>query len=115
MINNQIKLTDLRPDTNQTESVYISEKKLFEVMKEYGLPRLKEYFINNQKRRNQVRLCPLCNANMADRKVTLYKELVDSLYDVYCWLGERQRHGFEMKEIKHPFRQGYLATRGIDF
>lgn len=81
-------------------------------MKEYGLPRLKEYFINNQKRRNQVRLCPLCNANMADRKVTLYKELVDSLYDVYCWLGERQRHGFEMKEIKHLLGKNEYARFG---
>lgn len=50
--------------------------------------------------RNNIGFCPLCNANIKDRTVALFKELVDSLYSVYCWCRKNQIHEFSMKEIR---------------
>lgn len=49
--------------------------------------------------RNNLKSCPLCHSNIADRNVSLYKELIDSLYQVYIWCGKNRRHEFETKEI----------------
>lgn len=49
--------------------------------------------------RNSLKRCPLCHSNIADRQVSLYKELLDSLYQIYIWCGKNRRHEFETKEI----------------
>lgn len=52
-------------------------------------------------RRNELGRCPCCKRNVKDRKISLYKGIIDSLYRVYCWLGENRRHEFEMRDIRH--------------
>lgn len=69
----------------------------------------KEYL--NEKR-NEIKRCPCCNGNIEDRKISLYKELVNSLYKVYVWLGERRIHEFEMKDIKHLLGKNEYARFG---
>ena len=53
----------------------------------------------NQSFRNAVKSCPVCHANIADRNIALYKELIDALYQVYVWCGKNRRHEFETKDI----------------
>lgn len=52
-------------------------------------------------KRNQIERCPYCNGSIKDRKIALYKKLVDTLYKVYCWCGENKKHEFHTKEIRH--------------
>ena len=51
--------------------------------------------------RNGIGHCPYCNANIKDRKIALYKKLVDTLYQIYCWCGKNRRHEFHTKDIRH--------------
>lgn len=62
--------------------------------------------------RNEIGKCPFCNSCISDRKVSLYKELVDALYRVYCWLGQKRKHDFEMKEIRHLLGRNEYARFG---
>lgn len=62
--------------------------------------------------RNRIGNCPFCNSNIKDRKVALYKELIDALYGVYCYLGRKRKHDFEMKEIKHLLGKNEYARFG---
>lgn len=55
--------------------------------------------------RNEIGRCPYCDSNIKDRKVTLYRELINALYDVYCWCGKNRQHEFHTKEVKHLFDQ----------
>jgi len=50
--------------------------------------------------RNELGFCPYCDSNIKDRKVALYKELINSLYRIYCWCGRERKHEFEVKEIR---------------
>lgn len=50
--------------------------------------------------RNEMGRCPYCNGSIKDRKVALYKALIDSLYKIYCWCGKNKRHEFETKDIR---------------
>ena len=51
--------------------------------------------------RNKMERCPYCNSSIKDRKIAIYKGLVDALYKVYCWCGQHKKHEFKTKEIKH--------------
>lgn len=62
--------------------------------------------------RNQVGFCPCCGANVKDRVITIYKELVEALYRVYRWCGEKQRHEFKMTDIKHLMDKSDYARFG---
>lgn len=62
--------------------------------------------------RNEIKTCPCCGSNIQDRKVTLYKGLVDALYKVYRWCGANKRHEFEMKEIKDLLGKNEYARFG---
>jgi hypothetical protein len=64
------------------------------------------------RRRNEIGNCPLCNSNIADRKVSLYKGLINSLHKVFCYLGWKHKHEFEMKEIKHLLGKNEYARFG---
>ena len=46
-------------------------------------------------------MCPFCAANVEDRTISIYEELVGQLYAIYRWCGEHQRHEFTMKDIRH--------------
>ena len=63
-------------------------------------------------RRNEIKCCPLCNGNIEDRKVTIYKELIESLYRVYVWCGKQNIHEFEMKDVKHLLGRNEYARFG---
>lgn len=52
-------------------------------------------------KRNEMEKCPYCNGSIKDRKVALYKGLIDALYQIYCWCGKNRKHEFHTKEIKH--------------
>lgn len=62
--------------------------------------------------RNKIKRCPFCNGCITDRKVALYKELIDALYRVYCFLGKKRKHDFEMKEIRHLLGRNEYARFG---
>lgn len=63
-------------------------------------------------KRNEIGECPCCGQNIMDRKVSLYKELVNALYRVYCWCGEKGIHEFEMKQIKNMLGKNEYARFG---
>lgn len=52
-------------------------------------------------RRNELEECPCCGSNIKDRKISLYKGLIDTLYRVYEWCGNNERYEFSMKEVRH--------------
>jgi len=62
--------------------------------------------------RNDIGRCPYCNANIKDRKVALYRELINALYRIYCWCGQERRHEFEMKDVKHLLGKNEYARFG---
>ena len=66
-----------------------------------AIEKLKDNLIMNDMYRNEiVKRCPVCNSNIQDRNVALYKELIKSLYKVYVWCGQHRVHEFEMNDIK---------------
>ena len=76
------------------------------------LQEFRNYFATSQEARNTIKECPICGSNIQDRNVSLYKGLITALHAVYCWLGEKQRHEFEMKEIKHLLGKNEYARFG---
>lgn len=64
------------------------------------------------KLRNGLCHCPLCGQNIADRKVALYRELIEALYEVYKWCGKNKRHEFSTKEIRHLLSRNNYARFG---
>lgn len=74
------------------------------MLKAYELKLDKERFIKEKQfirdHRNEMERCPYCNGSIKDRKVALYKGLIDALYRVYVWCGKNKKHEFYTKEIK---------------
>jgi len=62
--------------------------------------------------RNKVDFCPLCGGGIKDRKVTIYKELIQALYKIYCWCGKNKRHEFSMKDIREMLDRNNYARFG---
>lgn len=60
--------------------------------------------------RNEIQACPICNGNIKDRKITLYRELVEELYKVYRWCGEHHVHEFSMRDIQHLLSKSGYST-----
>lgn len=58
----------------------------------------RNYIHNN---RNKLGHCPYCRGSIKDRKIALYKGLINSLYNIYCWCGKNRRHEFTTKDVKH--------------
>lgn len=69
----------------------------------------KEYIHNH---RNQLEKCPYCAGSILDRKATLHRALIDSLYKIYCWCGKNKKHEFETKEIRHFLGRSEYARFG---
>lgn len=65
-------------------------------------------------KRNILETCPYCNGSIKDRKIALYKGLIDSLYQIYCWCGKNRKHEFHTKDIRHLLGQ-INYTRFGDF
>lgn len=70
---------------------------------------LKRNVIEN---RNTLGRCPICNSNIKDRTILIYKELLTSLYKIYCWCGEKNIHEFDMKDVKHLLSKNDYARFG---
>jgi hypothetical protein len=62
--------------------------------------------------RNRIGNCPMCGANIKDRTVTIFRELIDALYEVYKWCGEKRVHEFSMKDIRHLLGRNEYARFG---
>lgn len=58
----------------------------------------KQYIQDN---RNHMEQCPYCNGSIKDRKIAIYKGLINALYRVYKYCGEKDTHIFETKDVKH--------------
>ena len=71
-----------------------------------------EYLAKTPEERNRLKRCPVCNSNIEDRVVSLYRGLIRTLYDVYCWLGEHKRHEFNIKDVKHLMGKNEYARFG---
>lgn len=63
-------------------------------------------------KRNELGRCPVCNQSVKDRTISLYQGLIDALYRVYCWCGEKRRHEFKTKDIKHLLGKNEYARFG---
>jgi hypothetical protein len=72
----------------------------------------RDVLLHDREYRNKLGRCPICNGNIADRKVALFQELILALYKIYCWCGEKRRHEFETKEIKHMLSKNDYARFG---
>ncbi len=66
-----------------------------------SIPRFKAEREYIHDKRNAMGRCPYCNGNIKDRKIALYKGLINALYKVYVYCGQRRKHTFSTKEIKH--------------
>jgi len=78
-----------------------------------AINKLRDNLIINDKYRNEiVKRCPVCGGSVQDRLVSLYKELINKLYDVYRWCGEHKCHEFEMGDIKHLLDKNAYARFG---
>ena len=71
-----------------------------------------EYFKFVHDNRNDIKNCPICHQSIKDRKIALYKELIDALYRVYVWCGKNKRHEFEMKDIRNALGKNEYARFG---
>lgn len=64
--------------------------------------------------RNEIHLCPFCNANIKDRNISIYEELIGQLYEIYKWCGEHRLHEFTTKEVRHFFdHNGYARFNDL--
>lgn len=59
-----------------------------------------------------MKRCPICHSNISDRTVSLYRELIDSLYKIYVWCGKNRRHEFETKDITQFLGKNEYARFG---
>lgn len=62
--------------------------------------------------RNEIERCPICNANIKDRKITLYRGIIRTLYSIYCWCKDRGKHEFTTKQIKQRMTHNDYARFG---
>lgn len=62
--------------------------------------------------RNEIERCPCCNGSIKDRKIALYKGLIDALYRVYTYCGQKRAHELKMGEIKHLLGKNEYARFG---
>lgn len=60
--------------------------------------------------RNAIEKCPFCDHTVSDRSVSIYAELVETMYRVYCWCGKERKHEFKVKEIRQFFDQKNFAS-----
>lgn len=76
----------------------------------------KERLLTNSAFRKEIKNCPICGQSVLDRSQSLYKSLIHDLYKIYCWCGEKRKHEFEIKEIKHLFSNhvNYTAFNRLD-
>lgn len=71
-----------------------------------------EYIQYVSEHRNELERCPICGSNIADRTVTLYKELINDLYRVYKKCVISENHCFKMKDIKDILDKNNYARFG---
>lgn len=58
-------------------------------------------------------VCPCCGQTINNRKIVLYRGMVESLKDIYVWCRKNNRHEFTRKEIKHALKtDGQIARFG---
>lgn len=62
--------------------------------------------------RAQTKSCPMCGQSVEDRVITIYEDLIDQLYKIYCWCGENKKHEFTTKEIRHLLNHNGYARFG---
>ena len=60
-------------------------------------------------RRNEIKVCPLCHANIQDRTIALFKELIFDLYKVYRQCELRNNYFFTTKDIRHLLNKNTYA------
>jgi hypothetical protein len=77
-----------------------------------GIKTLNQELKTDQIFRNEMKHCLLCGHTIADRKVTLYRELIEALYEVYKWCGKNKRHEFSTKDIRHLLSRNNYARFG---
>lgn len=59
--------------------------------------------------------CPHCGQSINERQIGLFKGMVESLWQVYCWCVEKNRHEFERKDVKHLFSSENITARFGDW
>ena len=81
----------------------------FDELKDIFTEKLRDYVLEE---RNKICRCPVCNSKISDRIISLYSGLINTLYKVYCWCGEKRRHEFENKDVQHFFNKNDYARFG---
>jgi hypothetical protein len=66
----------------------------------------KKYINDN---RNKIKRCPICNSNICDRQIVIYKELMYALWKIYLYCKESKKYYFKIKEIKHMLDKNNYA------
>lgn len=59
--------------------------------------------------------CPTCGQSVNEREIGLFKGMVVSLYDIWQWCEEKNRHEFTRKEIKHLLKSDNQIARFGDW
>jgi hypothetical protein len=74
--------------------------------------KFQEYRNQVIEQRNEIGRCPLCGANIQDRTIALFKELVMDLYKVYRQCELRNNYYFTMKDIRNLLTKNTYARFG---
>lgn len=98
----------------RTPSIAPSQERRVWITPEFleNLKLLSQELAENHQLRNQLKRCPICHSNISDRTVSLYRELIDSLYKIYVWCGKNRRHEFETKDITQFLGKNEYARFG---
>lgn len=76
------------------------------------LARAREFLATHPEEREALGRCPLCNSNIKDRTVALYKGLIRSLFRVYVHLASHGVHEFDIKEVRSMMGKNEYARFG---
>ncbi len=64
---------------------------------------------------NKVERCPHCGQVISKRKITLLKDMVEALKDIYKWCAINNTHEFTRKDIKHLLKTDNQIARFGDW
>ena|SRR3990167_6369758 len=59
--------------------------------------------------------CSCCGQSINKRQIGLFQGMVVSLWGVYCWCIDHNKHEFQRKEIKHLFKDENVSARFGDW
>jgi len=99
-------------DSDDEITIEVTDDKLIRIMERYGFSVYKAKITQDSEMRAKTKQCPICRSNVKDRAISVYKELIEALYEVYKYCGKHRKHEFEMKDIKSLLGKNEYARFG---